>query len=1178
MAKIAFVLTVLFLAATSAMAQSGTDTAATTPAAAASAGAPAQDADAPDETVSGQGPAEPVIEPSVGSALIERLIEETEADSSLSDSVKQARLEQYRRVLANLEQLESLKQTAATYKSALETGPDEIRALRQAVQEAKALADAPLEPLPEATDVAQIESQLAREQAQAASVEAMIAELDNALDAETSESADVRRRAGEATAELAEIDAALNALPASSDDPRDREARRWLLESRRDALRAELLMLDQQLLSADIRRERAEVRRALKQAELKALKARRAYLENEADRLRRLDAERVSAETAAAERETAAAHPVVKNLVEANRALSDQIGDITAKLDQLDEQQAALEQTTERFEEDFRTAQQRLEAAGLNRALGQVLIDQREQLPALPDLRKAAAERADTIAEHTLSQIMLREELRELEDIDAYLDRLLADLPPAEQAALRPDLEKQAELRRDLLTRALAVEDSYRRGLGEIDFAATQLREVVERYDTFLDERLLWVRSVEPITQQSFAALPGALRWAAAPANWRGVLSVLSFEAPRSPLLWLGLALVGMLLWRGAALRRRVRATAEHLRRVSTDRYGYTLQALTLTLVAALPWPLLLALLGWQIQGSLQADSFAKAVGGAMLAVSPGLYYLRAFRLICMSGGVADRHFRWSSEVLRQLRTSFDSVTWLLLPVGFLAALMFGSGNATFTATLGRIALALLNVGLAVLTAALLHPTRGAVKNLLAARPGGWPSRLRGLWYPLLVAVPLALAALALFGYLYTSGVLLRSLISELWLVLGLVVLHQLIVRWLVLTRRSLALEAALERRRVARQAQHEPEDKGPALLSVEDEPVDLASLDVQTRRLLNTLIFAAAAVGLWLIWSDVLPALNLLERFTLWNYESTVDGVPSTVPVTLADLGLIVVIAALSVAAAKNLPALLEILLLKNTSMTAGGRYTLTTLTGYTITAVGALLVVGTLGLSWGEVQWLVAALGVGIGFGLQEIVANFISGLIILFERPVRVGDIVSIGDTTGVVTKIQIRATTIRNWDKQELLVPNKEFITGRLLNWTLSDQVNRVVITVGVEYGADTRKAMSLLQQAAAEHPRVMTDPEPIITFEGFGDNSLTLVLRFYLDSLDFRLSVITDMHQAIDDKFRAAGIGIAFPQRDIHLRSAEPLEIHLSRAAAASGAGRSAEETSSGGGAHGGNGD
>jgi potassium efflux system protein len=127
----------------------------------------------------------------------------------------------------------------------------------------------------------------------------------------------------------------------------------------------------------------------------------------------------------------------------------------------------------------------------------------------------------------------------------------------------------------------------------------------------------------------------------------------------------------------------------------------------------------------------------------------------------------------------------------------------------------------------------------------------------------------------------------------------------------------------------------------------------------------------------------------------------------------------------------------------------------------------VGILLVLGTLGVSWMHLQWMAAALSVGIGFGLQEIVANFVSGLIILFERPIRVGDTVTVGDTDGVVTKIRIRATTIRNWDRKELLVPNKEFVTGRLLNWSLSDPVTRIVLVVGVAYGSDVDRASAIM---------------------------------------------------------------------------------------------------------------
>jgi potassium efflux system protein len=190
------------------------------------------------------------------------------------------------------------------------------------------------------------------------------------------------------------------------------------------------------------------------------------------------------------------------------------------------------------------------------------------------------------------------------------------------------------------------------------------------------------------------------------------------------------------------------------------------------------------------------------------------------------------------------------------------------------------------------------------------------------------------------------------------------------------------------------------------------------------------------------------------------------------------------------------------------------------------------------------------VAALSVGIGFGLQEIVANFICGLILLFEQPIRVGDTVTVGETSGVVTRIRMRATTIRDWDRRELLVPNKEFITGRLLNWSLSDQLTRFVVVIGVAYGTNLKKAMELAIEAAQEHPDVLDDPAPFITFDEFGDNSLQLVLRCFMGSVDKRLTTSSQIRLAVNDKFNEAGIVVAFPQRDVHFDASVPLEINI----------------------------
>jgi potassium efflux system protein len=152
------------------------------------------------------------------------------------------------------------------------------------------------------------------------------------------------------------------------------------------------------------------------------------------------------------------------------------------------------------------------------------------------------------------------------------------------------------------------------------------------------------------------------------------------------------------------------------------------------------------------------------------------------------------------------------------------------------------------------------------------------------------------------------------------------------------------------------------------------------------------------------------------------------------------------------------------------------------------------------------------------------------------------VRVGDTVTVGGTSGTVTRIRIRATTITDWDRKELLIPNKEFVTGQIVNWTLTDTIMRIVIPVGVAYGSDTRRAREILVQLADENTRVLQDPKPRALFLGFGDSVLNLDLRAYVANLEDLLPAKDELHTAIDEAFKKAGIEIAFPQQDIHIRT------------------------------------
>jgi len=260
-----------------------------------------------------------------------------------------------------------------------------------------------------------------------------------------------------------------------------------------------------------------------------------------------------------------------------------------------------------------------------------------------------------------------------------------------------------------------------------------------------------------------------------------------------------------------------------------------------------------------------------------------------------------------------------------------------------------------------------------------------------------------------------------------------------------------------------------------------------------------------------------------------------------------------------LTVVLSRNRPGLLESTLLKRLPLDSGSRFAISAVTRYALSLVGILAAFGAVGIGWGQVQWLAAALTFGLAFGLQEIFANFVSGLIMLAERPVRVGDTVTVGGLDGIVTRIQMRATTVRDWNRREMIIPNKVFVTDKVVNWTLSDAVVRAEVAVGVSYGADVRLAEQALLEIARTQAHVLADPKPYVLFKRFGDSTLDFELRVFLEHFDYYLVVIHDLHMRITEKFRELNIEIAFPQRDLHIRSSKvglaEVELGSSRRAA-----------------------
>ncbi len=264
---------------------------------------------------------------------------------------------------------------------------------------------------------------------------------------------------------------------------------------------------------------------------------------------------------------------------------------------------------------------------------------------------------------------------------------------------------------------------------------------------------------------------------------------------------------------------------------------------------------------------------------------------------------------------------------------------------------------------------------------------------------------------------------------------------------------------------------------------------------------------------------------------------------VDQSVSTTLTDVLVALLVCVVTLMVGRRLPGVLELVLLEHLPIETGGRQAIAILARYFATAVGLLIACSIIRLSWSSVQWLAAAMTVGLGFGLQEIFANLVSGLIILFERPIRVGDIVSVGDVTGTVTRMQMRATTVTDYDRRELIVPNKKFITDNVINWTLSDPISRVVLPVGVAYGTDVEQGpRESCCGSPNECPYVSTSHAPNTLFKGFGDSTLNMQLMVFIPQRSVYVEVVNNLNNAIAREFDPANIEIAFPQLDLHVKN------------------------------------
>ncbi len=790
-------------------------------------------------------------------------------------------------------------------------------------------------------------------------------------------------------------------------------------------------------------------------------------------------------------------------LIRAIEAIDVDWGELTRLRDRLGDVQRQM-----RADED------RIRLSGSSAGpVASVLLRHRRDLPVQRTERAALDRTKQRAADAEIARIDVADELAALDRPAASAAAIAGDdraAIPAVEAALRD------RVRRFLLP--LLAADARRSGLlSEYESVQSEYVDAVDRYRALIGAHVIWLPNMPPIGGGDLLDIAAQAAEYGSGAFWTSVVDGLSASARQVPLRWLGAAVVVLLLLALRGRMHRALVASGGLVGQENDRARHTVRGLLATAVLAAPIPASMRLFG----GAIQATSSAGSLGpfGDALAGLAGLAYLVTFlHALCMPGGVALVHFRWPTVTVVALRRAAVTIGVVVVPLLFAAFTAVRTDEASGGGALARWAVILALLVMTAVSARLFARDAGIVAPLLSRAPRGWTAILRPCWYPALVLMPMALAAAAAAGYVITASVIVWNLPRSYWVLLGVAV--------------ALSMAARVGTRPL--------EKFGLGLGGDAEAQADQRAAE-QVERITRLLTFLTVLVGLAWAWSDLLPAFGIVRTVTLWTVGAT-DTAPGT-PVTLANAAFAVMSVVVTGALVRDLPGVLNIAILRRFPFDSSTRYAIVAMGRYVLVIAGLVATFASLGIGWGNVQWLAAAATVGLGFGLQEIFANFFSGLVMLAERPVRVGDVVTVDGITGRVTKIATRATQILDADNKEVIIPNKQFITGRIVNWTLDGLPLRHVLTVGVELGSDLAAAERALMQGVVGADRVLASPAPQVMLRGFGPGAVEFEVWFWVaGAADGALS----RHDAIvriDRLLRDAGIRVASPQLDVRLRSA-----------------------------------
>ena len=725
-------------------------------------------------------------------------------------------------------------------------------------------------------------------------------------------------------------------------------------------------------------------------------------------------------------------------------------------------------------------------------------------------------------------------ELRNLKDklfdLETYVQSLVEKTPAL--AGHEDELMEIAAKRKELLNMLNR----------EVSTELTQAINIKLRYEEFkqlkknvqdkITENIFWLKSNQPLGAEFFTILLPSIKFEF--TNFMDRLKKDSYwqESAKTFLFLLLPAILIGLLIRLTLQQKLVRADNNLARRLDhkDDNLLITPLALFFKLIYVLPNAIL-----WLLVGSvLICLSLPNTKEQTHVIAMLGMHILFfVFILdILKPNSLAQRHFCFNPDRMAQNRMLLNKIWYSLIPILTVANITEIDSTGIFYDVIGYIIIFISSIVM-VITAIIW------IKNQL--KSGESLNML--LWFTAGACVlsPLLIAVMVGTGYYYTTVKLINRFAFTAYIGLFYWIISNILKRSMYVWGNLLLERHTNTLRTAKKQEGFEGRKKGAYadILRVE-------FFGTKAFKLIDALLIITTLFLMYLLWNDLAGVLSYLKTIHLWTESNLVNGQEVIVSaLTLADVLLAVLILVITGVLTKNLPSVFErMLLLRKGNKLRSTSYTVKIISSYIITALGIILAAGAVGISWNNLQWLVAALSVGLGFGLQEIFANFVSGLIILLERQIRVGDIITLGDLSGTVNKIRIRSTTIISFDNKEVMIPNKQFITSALTNWSLSNTVTKIEFNVGVAYGTNTDLAKGVLRSIVTRCPYLHKSMAPLVYIVSLDESCISLRCEVYVSEIGKRKLTYDYISSETLKQFAQKGIEIPFNQLDINFKNLE----------------------------------